>query len=265
MRLFPLLLTLTFALLVNGLNVTIAQVQRIEFIESSSPLPSGEKVVSRSEPGRGIQTIILSPSGSLVIDNPQSVLNQIPAASQETALRQTPQILPSTVVPNVSNTTPTFPVGNQLAPSFVLYPPVRATAPQNHQIPYQIPTLGLSNTLTARRAQFGSNCDCNSQSLQRVPAVHGPVLQIQPPASLVPTLAIPNQGQAATTVNAIAPVGVQQNTWRTPISSSTGVYQPVIRLANVPPGTFVGQGIIGQPKAYVDGQPIRNLMRYVFP
>lgn len=91
-------------------------------------------------------------------------------------------------------------------------------------------------------------------------------MQIQPPAaSQVPTLAFPNQNPAVTTVNSIASAGVQKNAWISPDSSNTGVYQPVIRLANVPPGTFVGQGIIGQPKAYVDGQPIRNLLRYVFP
>lgn len=265
MRLFPLLLTLTVAPLFIESNDLIAQVQRAEFIESSSPLPSGEQVVSRSAPGRGIQTVILSPSGSSAIDNPQSVLSQNPAASQETALRQTPQILPSTVIPSAANTTYQYPVGNQLAPSFVLYPPVRASATQNQPVPYQMPTLGLSNTLTARRTQFRSNCGCNSQSLRRIPVAQGPVIQIQPPASQIPTLAIPNQNPAVTTVNSIASVGAPQNAWNSPISSETGVYQPVIRLANLPPGTFVGQGILGQPKAYVDGQPIRNLMRYVFP
>jgi len=27
----------------------------------------------------------------------------------------------------------------------------------------------------------------------------------------------------------------------------------------------LGQGLIGQPTAYVDGQPLRNLLRYVAP
>lgn len=42
-------------------------------------------------------------------------------------------------------------------------------------------------------------------------------------------------------------------------------YRPLVRLQNLPPGTYVGQGVIGQPKAYVDGQPMRNLFRYILP
>lgn len=38
-----------------------------------------------------------------------------------------------------------------------------------------------------------------------------------------------------------------------------------IRFQNLPPGTYFGRGLIGQPRAYVDGQPIRNLLRYVVP
>ena len=54
------------------------------------------------------------------------------------------------------------------------------------------------------------------------------------------------------------------NWWR-PLVSGTGAYVPVVRLENMSPGVFVGQGIIGQPKAYADGQPIRNLFRYISP
>ncbi len=51
-----------------------------------------------------------------------------------------------------------------------------------------------------------------------------------------------------------------------PFQTSNRVqYAPLISLRNLPPGTYVGQGIIGQPKAYVDGEPVRNLLRYIFP
>lgn len=40
---------------------------------------------------------------------------------------------------------------------------------------------------------------------------------------------------------------------------------PVIPLRSMPYGTYLGQGIIGQPVAYVDGEPVRNFLRYVFP
>ncbi|MFK7765676.1 MAG: hypothetical protein AB8B55_00435 [Mariniblastus sp.] len=59
--------------------------------------------------------------------------------------------------------------------------------------------------------------------------------------------------------------GAQGARWWTPFVTGSGVYTPLIRLANVKPGTYLGQGIIGQPTAYVDGQPVRNLLRYVAP
>lgn len=43
-------------------------------------------------------------------------------------------------------------------------------------------------------------------------------------------------------------------------------YRPLVPLRNgVPPGTYIGQGLVGQPKAYVEGQSIRNFFRYVLP
>ena len=40
---------------------------------------------------------------------------------------------------------------------------------------------------------------------------------------------------------------------------------PMIPLRSMPYGTYLGQGIIGQPVAYVDGEPVRNFLRYIFP
>jgi hypothetical protein len=40
-------------------------------------------------------------------------------------------------------------------------------------------------------------------------------------------------------------------------------YTPLFALRNLPPGTYIGQGLLGQPKAYIDGEPIRNLLRYM--
>lgn len=39
---------------------------------------------------------------------------------------------------------------------------------------------------------------------------------------------------------------------------------PLIPLRReIPEGTFIGQGILGQPTAFVDGQPVRNFIRYL--
>jgi len=45
----------------------------------------------------------------------------------------------------------------------------------------------------------------------------------------------------------------------------SGGYTPLFQFRNLSPGTYLGQGLIGQPIAYVDGQPIRNLLRYISP
>ena len=42
-------------------------------------------------------------------------------------------------------------------------------------------------------------------------------------------------------------------------------WRPLIPLRQIPPGVYVGQGIIGQPVAFVNGEPVRNFLRYIFP
>jgi len=41
--------------------------------------------------------------------------------------------------------------------------------------------------------------------------------------------------------------------------------QPLIRLRTLPQNTYLGQGILGQPTAYVPGEPVRNILRYIMP
>jgi len=59
--------------------------------------------------------------------------------------------------------------------------------------------------------------------------------------------------------------GAQGARWWTPFVSGSGAYSPLLKLQNMPVGTYLGQGIIGQPTAYVDGQIVRNLLRYISP
>ncbi len=47
--------------------------------------------------------------------------------------------------------------------------------------------------------------------------------------------------------------------------SRTYTFSPLVPIQNLPNGTYIGQGLVGQPKAYVDGQPVRNFFRYVLP
>ena len=41
------------------------------------------------------------------------------------------------------------------------------------------------------------------------------------------------------------------------------VFRPMIPLASPKPVYYFGQGLLGQPKLYVPGQPIRNVLRYL--
>ncbi len=42
-------------------------------------------------------------------------------------------------------------------------------------------------------------------------------------------------------------------------------YRPLIGFGQSLSNAYLGRGIIGQPIAYVDGQPVRNFIRYLFP
>ena len=50
-----------------------------------------------------------------------------------------------------------------------------------------------------------------------------------------------------------------------PVVAPRYVYRPVVPLAPMPGEFQVGQGILGQPKLYVPGQPVRNFLRYLTP
>jgi hypothetical protein len=41
--------------------------------------------------------------------------------------------------------------------------------------------------------------------------------------------------------------------------------RPIVPPVAPAPGYVVGRGLIGQPKLYVPGQPVRNVLRYLTP
>ena len=69
-------------------------------------------------------------------------------------------------------------------------------------------------------------------------------------------------GNACATVPANAPPtlqGIPTN----PTVPVTRNYRPLVPVQGVPGGSYVSQGLWGNPRAYVQGQPIRNFWRYV--
>lgn len=134
---------------------------------------------------------------------------------------------------------------------------------------YQQPTLGLQNP----QLRFAQNCTCVPvynptaaayQAPSLNPNLGAPPLNIQVPGQLGAQACCQPNHQFQSGIGT-PQFGAQGARWWNPFVSGSGVYTPLLRLQNMPVGTYLGQGIIGQPTAYVDGQPIRNLLRYIAP
>lgn len=113
---------------------------------------------------------------------------------------------------------------------------------------------------TTRVARAPQNCVC-APAGQTVP-----YRAYQAAANQTPTLTVPNG--AAPNYQFQPGLGVPQlgsGNVLTPFVRGSGVYTPLLPLQSMPQGAYLGQGIIGQPTAYVDGQPFRNLLRYISP
>ena len=235
-----------------------AQNNRREFIESSSPLPNGDRVISRSEPGREIQTVIVVTGESVAGPTGGASQNRLDLTSYSNrSTRGGPIQATAANSPAVER----YPYPAAQRSAYYVYP----------QSAYQQPTLGIGRARMTGRTALGSNCNCNTPQTPVSNRVIVPTSQFQPAAAQNLTIQDPITNGVAmssgsnTTVTMPQSSTIYNGSRRNPVISGSGVYQPMVRLANVPPGSYLGQGIIGQPTAYVDGQPIRNLIRYVFP
>lgn len=143
----------------------------------------------------------------------------------------------------------------QLAPTWSYAPPLAA---------YRGPTLGITPNSAYRpggpyyRPEFGY------QRAYRLPIQQTPGLNIEiPAADTVPSITYPQPLYPGTNSAAAPQLPPLTAGWPSPAPPYQP--QPLLKLQNLPPGTYPGQGIVGQPKAYVDGQPVRNLLRYFSP
>ncbi len=207
-----------------------------EFIEATSPLLTGGSVTSRTAPSEGLRTWF-SP-------------NSPPGATEprETSVASGMGVTQGATIGNGASSTsypyPGLPAGGiQVAQATVMpFDPFASTSAAA-----QLPTLGITPQSSLRPGwQTGTTTG-------GLPPV-GP-----PAANLTPALTPGTGGFASPTIQypqVLPPVSG-------PTTGSTG-FRPLVRLKNMPPGSYLGQGLLGQPKAYVDGQPVRNLLRYVF-
>lgn len=228
----------------SGFNDT-----RQEYVRSSSPTKSGGRVISESVAGRKMVRIARAPSSSTIARRPSDFLD----SKRE-----------STVDVQSSGS----------AGSKYKYP--EAADDDDEQVTAFRQTANQPPQLRFPQQNRFAQCNCNGvpvppQQLQFMPQNNGF-------AGFQGQQQFPQQGfQPQGLQPAGVPgyplqsgIGVPQfnqtgGNWWTPFLSGSGYYTPLLNFRNMPQGTYLGQGIIGQPTAYVDGQPLRNLLRYVSP
>ena len=121
-----------------------------------------------------------------------------------------------------------------------------------------------------RTAQAGANCCCVPCAAQTPPPFRpfpnqATNIGFNPGFQVPQTPQVPNQGFQFQRGIGVPQFNGNGTPWWSPFLTGSGQYTPLLQFRNMPPGTYLGQGLIGQPTAYVDGQPFRNLIRYVAP
>lgn len=235
---------------------------RQEYVRSSSPTKSGGRVYNEAMAGRQMVRIARGPGKPNSEANSRSTDTGNSLGTRESAASQSDRERGSTG-PGYD-----YPEPAESA-EVTAYRQAANTAPQ------------LNFPPTNRVAQ----CNCNGvpvppQQLQfpTQPAVgYGYTGYQVPNAGFAAPTGFQPQGNfgtgyggAATGYPLQSGIGVPQfnqtgGNWWTPFVTGSGYYTPLLNFRNMPQGTYLGQGIIGQPTAYVDGQPMRNLLRYVSP
>jgi hypothetical protein len=132
-------------------------------------------------------------------------------------------------------------------------------------MPTVLMAMGVSSAIAAQTA-----CECGSGGLQ--PVVLPPSGNVRYTGGLGSSVPVPSSSRIAaapvTSAAYLAPAPYS-TPYATSVpyvsSSATTVYQPLVPIVSAPPSYYVGRGVIGQPKMYVPGQPIRNFFRYLSP
>ncbi len=138
------------------------------------------------------------------------------------------------------------------------------TAEAQSYSPVVLPAQYVSN-YSPYTAAYGTNTPQNSavQYYQPVPS-SGQVHSAQSPITLSP--ATLSSGQTLHYAGGCGGVPQPQTTFLPPAGRQpTIVYRPAAPVEALPSKYHVGHGIIGQPKLYVTGQHLRNILRFITP
>lgn len=231
----------------------------------------GAKFVPLSSKEAGNFSQFTTPSLSVIPSTPPSNLNfpsnTIPADSGSTSAFQ-PTPIP--IAPRQ-----TFLAQPQLtAQRAVVRPPQVVSRPSARRsvLQYQASTIPALNIKDGKSIQLTSASfparTASQLPAQAVGSAGGPVVQqkavrqatlgLYPPRiSTVPGVAPASSTNLPTTICCLPPSAYQN------VVGKSKNPPAVVTLQNMPPGTYVGRGLVGQPAAYIDGQPLRNLIRYI--
>lgn len=216
---------------------------------------------------------------------------------------QSVDVLSPTVVPArfTSNESPytqsTMPLGDVPEGVTTYFWPEKAAAPTVAKKSSSV-AMATPKPVTYSRTSFRPTNDlppasypaasANSQA-PTVPATWTTQAQYAPPsslpsslpaASLPPTLRPEDDGIAPRVVGSAPPpttgsipnggipcmcVPMGQPTYSYFAPQPTYVYRQSLPVSQLPGNYYFGRGLIGQPKVYVPGQPVRNAIRYISP
>jgi len=229
--------------LVSGPNRTAEY--NAEWVESSSPVRGGGIVATTHFPNSGnTVTSIREPLESLSAQRLQM--------SGSTPLGSAGAVAPAQAAPNYA----AIPNGS----GGYLVPTVQYVPMNSGQV-----AAGNPVQLASAQYPYVACANCQTPMLTQ-PTAFQPGLAPQPFASQPPVLPPtaggvygPIQPQLANP--AMSGFYTQPQAQAAPAGGRSGYRSLIPR--SLPAGTYIGQGWLGQPKAYVNSQPFRNFMRYL--
>jgi hypothetical protein len=198
---------------------------------------------------------------------PQAFPSQPQSLPINPNLNAGPAMSPSTIAPRTTTPSTNFGTG-QSFPAAQPSPNVGSSLPRQPASTSAsdyaaIPPPQLNNAFatmdncrnisgpSSYRASGAFGCGAPSYG---APSYGAPVSYVPPPAQIAPLVALP-PGATFTPASMVGSVP--------PVMPGNPGYRPLISLGQESNPVQVGQGIIGQPVAYVPGQCFRNALRYI--
>lgn len=253
------LVVCTALMFINSTNVEAQSNQAKnstgEFKSASSPTSNGGTISTYAIPGQPGSEVTRVIEGNLGRRAPVSVIGQTGQSTPGNA-----QFNQSPFGGKTGNLAAQNPSGQSSAGQASVGQPLIGPVTTAVDSPFTMTTLGNPAPLDRLIRQTGYNqSNLNSNAGVNVASRKGTVYNYPAAADTIPNLnpASP-QTQGFVPQNYVQP-GVANGT--VPGAAN----QPAIAYRNMPPGTYMGKGIAGRPKAYVDGQPLRNFFRFFFP